>query len=384
MKGLYQKRGWYYFQPPTPKGGERPKAVALKLQDYVQAVIEATRLRDNQDLISAATKNSIREVLPIYYAAKKEDAESTKASREIVLEKFSDFVGNRRVSEITAELVQEWRENLRKVGGGRRGKKNVVMEVGVSEMTIKSYTIILRAFLNWARKKHFLRVDPLADYKRQTCVVATRLHDFLTVPEREILLEAKTLMTVRFILYFGFLAGLRDAEMSAMTLPWLHIAGDWQSGSITVQDTPVTYFDPKTKKERPGIWRPKGRRKRTIPLHPRLLVFLKEYLEWWKLELEKHELTQVANPFLLAPHRRHWPMRVGRRYDAKNALKGLQRRTGVRKLNYHILRHSFATHLASKGVPLAEIAALLGDLISVTEANYAGFSPNRVNPLAVL
>lgn len=43
IQGLYRKKGktWFYFQPPTPKGGTRPKAVALKTQDLVTAIERA-------------------------------------------------------------------------------------------------------------------------------------------------------------------------------------------------------------------------------------------------------------------------------------------------------------------------------------------------------
>jgi len=46
VKGLYEKRGWYYSQPAmpkdAPKGSPRPKAVALKTQD-LQAALEKLR-----------------------------------------------------------------------------------------------------------------------------------------------------------------------------------------------------------------------------------------------------------------------------------------------------------------------------------------------------
>ena len=40
----------------------------------------------------------------------------------------------------------------------------------------------------------------------------------------------------------------------------------------------------------------------------------------------------------------------------------------------YTLRHSFGAHLVQNGATLAQVAALLGDSLSVTEAHYAGLS----------
>jgi len=37
-KGLYEKRGWFYYQPPTGEDGVRPKAIALGTTDFLEAI----------------------------------------------------------------------------------------------------------------------------------------------------------------------------------------------------------------------------------------------------------------------------------------------------------------------------------------------------------
>jgi integrase len=253
--------------------------------------------------------------------------------------------------------------------GGKSGGRSLNVQTGkpLSGTTIKTYTICLRAFVNWLLEQKILRIDPMAKLKRQTRVSSTRRHEFLTEAQREALLAAEMPDYARLILMLGFFAGLRDGEMLAMTPEWLWLAADGSRGSVTVQETPIQFTDGKR-----GVWRAKTRQCRTIPLHPRLLAFLQSY--------------GMKRPWMLAPEKERWPdeTKNAKRFDAKKALAGVAKRAGVTGLNFHILRHSFATHLAMKGVPLAKIAGLLGDSLRVTEDHYAGFCPNLANPLEVL
>jgi len=370
IKGLYQKRGWFYYQPPTPENGSaRPRAAALETQDLVKAIGKVRELAGDARILAAARKGTLEEVLPIYYREKGEDEKSTRLQREVVLNGFREIVGNVRVSEITAETVRDWRDHLREFGGGK-----VKKEKGLSPSSLKSYTIVLKAFVKWAGDAGYLRGDPMKRVgRRQVAVKSTRVQEFLGLDERELLLAGaqaeETSEEVQFIVWFGFFTGMRDGEMLAMTRKWLWVSDDWSRGTVTVQDTEIVFNDAgKTR----GMWSAKGKRKRVIPLAPRLLEWLRGY--------------GMREPFMLAPQKPLWPAQDGnsKRFDAKKGLAGLARRAGVRKLNYHILRHSFGTHLAMKGVPMVEIAALLGDTVAVTEEHYVGFSPSRVSPVGLL
>lgn len=81
MKGLYRKAGsdwWYYHQAPKPAGGVRPKAVALRTTDEVEALNAATEMQLSGMALAAETKDTLAQVLPRYYAAKGEDRKSTR------------------------------------------------------------------------------------------------------------------------------------------------------------------------------------------------------------------------------------------------------------------------------------------------------------------
>lgn len=66
-------------------------------------------------------------------------------------------------------------------------------------------------------------------------------------------------------------------------------------------------------------------------------------------------------------------------YHFKMACKLAFSRTGnikFQKASSHTMRHSWATNAARRGVPLAEIAAVLGDSVAVVSANYLHFQPD--------
>ncbi len=361
IKGLYEKRGWFYFQPPTPKeSGPRPRPVALRTRDLVEALqrMEERAMEIKMDRVVLC--GTLKEVLPRYYLAKGGDAVTTRRSRKVILDAFMEDMGNPKAEAITAAMVEQWRDKLAE----RKGPGDKPL----SGTTIKSYTITLRAFVNWLREEKILRHDPMAKLKRQTRVAATRRHEFLTEAERECALaDEKASDDTRLIMHLGFFAGLRDAEMLAFNPSWIWISPDQKRGMITVQETTIRHKDGST-----GIWKPKTREIRTIQMHQRVLELI-----------IRHGLRQ---PFMVAPNKEFWPSedKNSKRHDAKKALAGVAKRAKIRKLNFHIMRHSFATHLAMKGVPLAEIARLLGDSLKVTEDHYVGFCPGRTNPVEAL
>ena len=364
VKGLYQKResDWWYWQPPTPKDGSaRPKPVALGTKDYVEAVVKVSELAGAQQVSQAAKRGRLDEALAKYYKAKGDDSEDTRRVREMVLGNFSGVLGNPRMEAINAAMLGEWREHLMTKGGTKDGTKPIAAS------TAKSYLITVRAFLNWARTEGMISGDPMVQLKRHTKIKATKVHDFLTSLDRDKLLQPQgTPKHLRLVLLLGFYAGLRDKEMLAMTPEWVWIHPDGERGTIRVQDTTITYEDGTI-----GTWRPKGRDRREIPMHKEILAHFKKH--------------GVESPWVVRPDKERWPKgKQSKRYDARKALETLRAAVGVRKLNFHIMRHSFATQLAMADVPIATIAYLLGDRVQVAEDHYAGFIPSRVNPLAVL
>jgi len=54
------------------------------------------------------------------------------------------------------------------------------------------------------------------------------------------------------------------------------------------------------------------------------------------------------------------------------------KKAGMRKIGWHVLRHTFATHLAMRGVPLTTIQTLLGHSTITTTMRYAHVAPSTL------
>jgi integrase len=364
MKGLYQKgnHGWWYYQAPTIKGQPRPKAIALGTQDELDAIKRVVESEYKGQTIQAETRDTLAEVLPKYYADKGESEKASRRTRRLVLDAFKDVLGNPRVKDINRAMLLDWRARLKRSGGTLTSTK------GVGDITRASYLIIVRAFFKWCVKQKIIRDDPSQGFAKEARLVTTRRQDFLSIPQREALLAEPCHDYLGLILHLGFFAGLRYGEMLACHPGWFYIAPDRSYGTLKVRPVDVVYDDGSK-----GTWTPKSERGiRDIPLHPRLMAFLSGY--------------QLRQPWLLKPENPTFPGddKSSLRFDPKKALANHAKKCGIDHIGYHMLRHSFATHLAMAGMKMASIAGLLGNEVGVTERNYAGFSKQNNHLLAEL
>jgi integrase len=59
-------------------------------------------------------------------------------------------------------------------------------------------------------------------------------------------------------------------------------------------------------------------------------------------------------------------------------LEKVCKKAGIRRITWHILRHTFATHLAMKGVPLHVVQTLLGHSTITMTMRYAHVAPSAL------
>lgn len=179
---------------------------------------------------------------------------------------------------------------------------------------------------------------------RRAAGQSVRPEDILSPPEIRRLLEHATDGVYRTLFLSAALTGCRHDELLA--LQWADV--DWASGQLYVrrslswakargEATRARFFEPKTDAGR-----------RQIPLQPELLSALKR----WRLACPPSEHDLVFPTDAGQPAHRSTVLKRG--------LYPALRRAGLRRVDMHSIRHSFASALIAGGATVAEVQALLG------------------------
>lgn len=149
----------------------------------------------------------------------------------------------------------------------------------------------------------------------------------------------------RTMILVAMRTGMRMGEL--LGLRWVDV--DLAAGRINVRQNNV----------RGVVGLPKSGKPREIPLGDEVIEALGAH---------RHERGPLvfcdAAGAPLTAGRLAWPL--------KRALK----RAGLREIGWHVLRHTFASHLAMRGVPLKAIQELLGHASIVTTMRYAHLAPH--------
>jgi integrase/recombinase XerD len=123
---------------------------------------------------------------------------------------------------------------------------------------------------------------------------------------------------------------------------------------------------------RRGVVRPlgKGSKERVVPMVAQAVAKLQDYLAQGRPQLLKGR----DSPYIFINHR-------GRRLSRQGFWKILKQyalKAGVRGLSPHTLRHSFATHLLSRGANLRVLQLLLGHADLATTQIYTHLDAARL------
>src|SRR5208282_202698 len=235
--------------------------------------------------------------------------------------------GNRNAETLTEDDCRTYIEARRKQGR--------------TDSTIWSELSRLRSALKWAENKRLIDRAP----KIWTPTPSPPREKRLTREQVSTFIAAWTYPHVKL---FAILAATTGARMSAiLQLTWDRV--DLVAGLIRYQDPSRA----KTKKGRAAT-----------PIN----------------ELARNALVE-AQRAALTPFVIEWAGQPVQ--SVKKALHAAGKRSGLPWVTAHVFRHSCACILAESGVPMAEIAQLLGHKDSrTTEAIYARFSPTYLRKAA--
>lgn len=294
------------------EGGNR-RRIALKATDRFKATAEAAELVGDIEQRKPRQRLLVGQIVEMYL----EQSEAIwKGVDEFHAQALKAHFGSLTPSSIDAETCRSFTANSK----GRVG-------------TIRKRLSVLRAALNWAGKKALIEKAPHIWLPSPPSPKDRRLsRDEFQALEKACWPTNHLLLFVRIGRYTAARAG------AILSLRWEQV--DFQQRRIALGGT--------------------GRQKRraVVPMHPDLawtLILAKEAAE------TDHVIEWAGAPV--------------------KSIKGAFRRAVVRAgldkaVTPHVLRHTAASWMAEAGIPMSEIAAVLGHQDSrITERVYAKLSP---------
>jgi integrase len=335
VKGIYRRGKIYWFAKMV--AGKR-NFVSLETEDLAEAVRRAQDLRDNPvlesgDLVVHAVDRYVK-----FCVLSGEWTMATERSKGYVLKKWAEKMGRVTPRQIRTEMVRAWHAERLK---------------SVVEATAYGNLMTLQGFFHWAKDTERLcssnPVKPLTDRKATTrirCPEAAARRDYCTHELRDRLIEECEREDLKFVLYCGFHAGLRFAEIVEARRFWF----DLDAGLLHLR-------------KHEGI-RFKDREERTVPLTAGFKAYLKER-EW----------PDDPQGYMLHPEIEGRRKNIYR-WDFGLPFRNYMAQQQCEWVTPHIMRHTFASLLASAGVSIFKVAQWMGDEVRVVERHYAKLIPN--------
>ena len=240
------------------------------------------------------------------------------------------FFGKTTVELVSVHQVEQYKAHL--------------INVGVSRKTINNRLTVLGKCLGTAYEWLQLEGGP-PKIKLLKCTSSRT--DYLTTDACAALLGSSTGL-IREMILTALRTGMRQGELKG--LQWSSI--DWENRVLTVRHSWCDY--------RKVLDSPKGNRERHIPM-----------------DRDLHDV--LAKRKKSTGHVFAWRSEMPLQDNQLNKhLTAACRAAGIRRVTWHVLRHTFASQLAMKGVPLNVVQALLGHASITTTMRYAHVAPSSL------
>lgn len=337
--GIFMRRDVYFLRYSV--NGEQVR-VTLGTSDPNEAIKRAEEMRGRAVVRkksgrTVGGKTNLDRQVEKYCAEKLKTGEftvgSSKAAAQAIRHFVKTMVAQRKPVAISAP-EQITSRMLAEYYAATKSKQ--------SEATAQTYTTRVGTFARWAGMRVTTPKFDAEAPARETIIPASR------VPA---LLEAATDLDLKFILMAGFRAGMRRGEISMARPAWFDLEGGETDGGGLIHIPAV---------DRVTGFSPKSGRARTIPMVPEFVSFVRENFPDWN-----------TRPFCIRPQKR-----VGKwiyRYDFRKKFQKFADEH-CPELTPHVMRHSYASHLANYGVGIAQLAAWTGDRIATLERHYLHLS----------
>jgi integrase len=258
--------------------------------------------------------------------------ESTYARyRNQVQKHILPHLGKYQASKISTELIEQLVGSLLKSGKGE--------DFGLSPKTVEDILIIIKSILKFGKCHAHLelyRIKIKKEYKKPhtlSKMAQTRLHRFLANDTDYI--KAGILLSLH--------TGIRIGELCALL--WDNIDLEEQTVHIkkTIQRIQIASDERSVNKTKVVVTSPKSKNSiRTIPIPNFLTAILRK-------------LKNTTSNFLLTGSTKYMEPRA-----LHNHFKKCLNQSGVTNLNFHSLRHTFATNYVEAGFDVKSLSEILG------------------------
>jgi integrase len=305
--------------------GARNRAEALAIERARRVVLETGPEAPPPPPLTFAAH--AEEVMTLHAAV--ENKHSERASKRSILDRhllpaFGELplagIGPREIAVYKAE----------KLAAGRAAK------------TVNNHLTVLRKCLVLAKDWERLAVVPAVGFLR----VKKADFDFFTFDEAARLLPGADAGAWRTMVLTGLRAGLRQGELLELRWDDVDLAGGLIRVRRAIYDGVVDV--------------PKSGRGREVGMSDELREAFRVLPSRFAGELV-------------------WPGEGGRNLtkgEAKWPLWRACKRAGLRRVGWHVLRHTFASHLVMRGVPLKAVQELLGHATIEMTMRYAHLAPD--------
>ena len=260
------------------------------------------------------------------------------------LEQFSHLY-NLPLADIKKLHVREWRLTRKDSATATRAR----------------IVATLKACLSYAVDLELIDISPLAGLKGESLTdaelkTADNIERFLAPEEQARIIDAARSQTqapyAYYILQIALLAGLRKSEILKLRYQYLDLGSECPTITVPAHLA-------------------KGKKSRTIPIHPELLADLRKY-------------RRLTYPDTLTPHPECFvftsPAKPGKHLtDVSRIMNKIKNAADISpgKGLLHRLRHSFASNLINAGVTPPTIQTLLGHAdLQTTMQTYAKIWPD--------
>ncbi|RYZ37866.1 MAG: site-specific integrase [Myxococcaceae bacterium] len=271
---------------------------------------------------------TVAEFMPRFltYSENNNKASTLAAKQQLLDTHLIPAFGHFRLDQVGADAVEKFKATKRKEG--------------LAPKTINNALTVLRTIFSVAVEQNVLTHPPRVKMLK----AAKPDFDFLSFEEAERLVDAAD-AEWRAMLVVALHTGLRRGELIAL---------QWDAVALTTGRLMV----------KRNVWRghfgtPKGGRSREVPLNAIALHALKQQ-------------RQLRSPFVFCDAEGAYL-----KNDAcRNAILRASKRAGLRPIGWHVLRHTFASHLVMRGVSLKAVQELLGHASMEMTMRYAHLSPD--------